>query len=127
MSIEWDGLNRRRFIRTKHPFTIHIYSQQEEAISTYTEDISEGGVKISIREQLPIARVVNLEIYLEAKPIICKGKIIWTGTRKSDYLESAVFFDTGIEFSELGENERIVIRNRVEELEKERKSKEEKK
>lgn len=75
---EWNGLNRRRFIRVKYPFTIHIYPSQDKPISAYTEDISEEGVGVTLKQELAVSSKVGLEIYLEPEPVTCRGEIVWT-------------------------------------------------
>jgi c-di-GMP-binding flagellar brake protein YcgR len=120
-----NGVNRRRFIRIDFPFTIHISPSEEEAVSTYTEDISEGGVKVFIAEKLKTSSIVILAIYLKPKPIVCKGKVVWAKKRVSDFIEGEVFFDTGIEFYEIKEEDKLLIQDRVAELEKEKESGEE--
>lgn len=119
-----DDVNRRRFIRVDFPFTIHITPSEDEAVSTYTEDISEGGVKVFIAEKLKTSSIVILAIYLEPRPIVCKGRVIWAKKRVSDFIEGEVFFDTGIEFYEIKEEDKLLIKDRVAELEKERESRE---
>ncbi|MBU2265893.1 MAG: PilZ domain-containing protein, partial [Candidatus Omnitrophica bacterium] len=96
--MQWDGLNRRRFVRVQYPFTVHIYLPDRPPISTYTEDVSEGGIKVTVRENIPLEVSVDLEIYLRSEPIICKGKVTWVGERISQYLEGVKLYDTGFEF-----------------------------
>ena len=116
-----DSVDRRRFIRVEFPFTIHIYQSKQLAISAYTEDISEGGVKVTIKESLPVGAAVELEVYVHEKPIVCKGKIIWLQQRASNYFEDEKFFDTGIEFQQLAKNDQEVIGHHVQIIQKMRK------
>ena len=114
--MQWDGINRRRFIRLQYPFTIHIYLPGKPAISTYTEDISTGGVKVTTNENIPPAVLLGLEIYLRAEPVICKGKIQWVQERTSRYLEGVKLYDAGIEFSDVKPADKEIIKEQVEEL-----------
>lgn len=113
-----DFVDRRRFIRVEFPFTIHIYQPQKFAISAYTEDISEGGVKVTVKEQLAVGAMVDLELFVREEPIVCKGKIIWLQSRSSDYLEDEKFFDTGIEFHQLTRSDQEVIAHHVQAIQK---------
>jgi c-di-GMP-binding flagellar brake protein YcgR len=122
--MEKNGINRRRFIRVDFPFTIHINPPDENIISTYTEDISEGGVKVFIAEKLSTSSMVLLAIYVKPEPVVCKGKVVWAKRRSSEFIEGEIFFDTGIEFCEIKEADKLLIKNKVAELEEERKLKE---
>ncbi len=121
--MEKDELNKRRFIRVNFPFTIHINPSDGVPISTYTEDISEGGVKVFIAEKLKTSSIVILAIYLGSEPVACKGKVVWARRRTSEFIDGETFFDTGIEFQEIKEKDRLLLKEKVAELEKERQSK----
>lgn len=123
--MSWDKIDRRRFIRIKFPFTIHIYSPGEPPISAYTEDISMGGIKVTVRQELRVSSLVNLEIYLKLRSIDCKGKIIWVNERKSEYLEGECFYDAGMELQDLKPEDKEAIKERLEMIIGERKEKEE--
>ena len=115
----WDSINRRRFVRIIFPFTTHIYPSQKEAITTYTENISIGGIKVTIKRELAVSSIVDLKVYLRKEPITCKGKIAWVKKRESEYLEEDnVFFDIGIEFQDIKEEDKIIIKDRIDELRK---------
>ena len=112
--MNWDGRENRRFIRVTFPYTIIIRSPLSHAISTYTENISEGGVRVVITEELPLASQAELEIYLGNDPVSCQGKIVWVKGRESLVLEDIIVFDTGIEFCEVNSLSRDKIRAHVE-------------
>ncbi|MBN3040240.1 MAG: PilZ domain-containing protein [Candidatus Omnitrophica bacterium] len=111
-----DSINRRRFIRIKFPFTIHLYIPEMMAISAYTEDISEGGVKVTIKEELKVSTETELEIYIQQEPINCRGKVIWVKQRDSKFVEDEVFFDTGIEFKNITDSEIESIKHHLKAL-----------
>ncbi len=106
--MEWDGINRRRFIRRKFPYTVHLYREKEEPLSTYTEDISGYGIRIAIKRKLNIDEEVNLKIYLSSNPIECKGRVVWIKEKVNPMLEET-FFDTGIEFKYISEETKDYI------------------
>jgi len=112
----WDGVNRRRFIRVQYPFTVHIYLPGEQALSTYTEDISFGGIKVTMKQAIPKATLVELELYLRTDPIICKGKVSWVKQRQSQFLEDTIIHDLGIEFSKVKAGDKKSIKKHVEGL-----------
>ncbi len=119
----WDTINRRKFLRVRFPFTVHIYLSQGSPISAYTEDISEGGIKFTTRQEFKSSSLVNLEIYVKLRPVVCKGKIIWIKRRESEYLEDEIFFDVGVELQELKDEDRDAIKERLERVIEERKTK----
>ena len=116
----WDTINRRKFLRIKFPFTVHIYLSEESPISAYTEDISEGGIKFTTRQDLRSSSPVNLEIYVKLRPVVCKGEIVWIKKRKSEYLEGEIFFDVGVELQGLSAEDKDAIKERLEKITKER-------
>lgn len=112
-SIRWDNINRRRFIRVDYPFTIHIHTFEGPTYSAYTENVSAGGVMVTLMEELKEGAIVDLEIYTSLKTIGCKGKIIRIKKRESKYLECMLFYDTGIEFQDISEKDRGLIKSLV--------------
>lgn len=115
---EWDGLNRRRFMRVIFPYMIHMYLPKRDALSVYTEDLSEAGMRIVIKERMDIGSVVGLKIYVEPDPVVCKGKVIWAKDKENVMLKGIVFFDTGVKFCEIKEEKRQIIRKYIDELSK---------
>lgn len=96
-----DDVDRRRYIRIKFPFTVHIYTPEDCKISAYTENISPGGVMVTLMHELELAALAALKIYTREKAVDCRGKVAWVKKRESKYLEGKVFFDTGIEFEQI--------------------------
>ncbi|MDD3295735.1 MAG: PilZ domain-containing protein [Candidatus Omnitrophica bacterium] len=115
--MKWDGVNKRRFLRTKYPFTVHIQAPEKEAISAYTEDLSEGGLKVTLKARLDVSSLVGLEIFLEQEPVKCRSKVIWVKERSSEYLEGVILYDTGLEFFQLSSADKTAIREKVKEIE----------
>jgi len=116
--MNWDGRERRRAIRVKFPYTIIINTSGGDVVFTYTEDIGANGVKVVIRQRLEVNSPLELKIYIEEEPLLCKGRVAWVRERESRYLEGTVLFDTGIEFSQIGEEERALIKSCTEALAK---------
>ncbi|UCD15281.1 MAG: PilZ domain-containing protein [Candidatus Omnitrophota bacterium] len=107
--------NKRRFIRFNFPYTINIYPSRKKMISTYTENISEGGVNVVIKEKINPASIVRLQIYLKNAPLILKGKVVWVKEKENTLLEdeAVIYFNTGIEFQQLKKEEKKIIKNCV--------------
>ncbi len=111
-----DKIDRRRFVRIKFPFTIHLYPTGKLPISVYTENISAGGVKVTVRQEFKVSSLVDLEIYVKLRPVVCKGKVIWINRRESEFLEGETFFDVGMEFQGLKPEEKEAITERLDRI-----------
>ena len=116
--MKYDSVDKRRALRVVFPFTTHIYIFGKGPISTYTENISERGIRVIIREELKISSKVDLEIYIHDKPVCCKACIVWVKRKETEYIDGEVFFDIGMEFTKINQDDTLVIRERVKELEK---------
>lgn len=116
--MEWDLINRRRFIRIKFPFTLHLCVPEKFSISSYAENISEGGICTTIRDKVEASSDVNLEIYTEDRTLACVGKVAWIKERMSKYLEGEVFYDVGIEFRDIKDKDRQIIKDIVDNISK---------
>ena len=108
-----DDLDRRRYIRIKFPFTIHICTPEDCKISAYTENISPGGVMVTLMHELEPTTLTGLEIYTRQKAVSCQGKIAWVKKRESKYLVGRDFFDTGIEFKQINEKDCKLIQDQL--------------
>ena len=101
----WGGLNRRKFPRVNYPCLITLRHQDEkpEVILTHTENIGIGGVRVIIKRSLNLFAPIELELDLldTGNHIKCKGKIVWVIRRKSNEQKKPLFYDIGIEFSNL--------------------------
>ena len=118
----WEGLNRRKFPRADFPCKIVIFKKGErKKLSGHTENIGAGGVCVILKKGLDKFSLVDLSLYLkkDESPIECEGRAMWVVKRESE-------FDTGIEFINLKNPDRIKIERIVEEcLKKEQTSSQE--
>ncbi len=114
--MDFEGIEKRRFVRANFPCKIIIFTPPEHTILTHTENIGAGGIRVIIEEKIGVGEIVGLEIYLnETKnPISCKGRIVWVMEKQSLYRKNLLFFDTGIEFYEIKKENRETIKNLVE-------------
>ncbi|UCD15884.1 MAG: PilZ domain-containing protein, partial [Candidatus Omnitrophota bacterium] len=96
----------RKFVRVKFPCEICVDIPQNEVISTHTENISAGGIRVILEQKLQTAAIISLTIYkITENPIICKGRIVWIFTRRHPHNKDASLFDTGIEFCEIADED----------------------
>jgi len=107
----WKGMDRRRYPRANFPCLIRILQLGKgvEPILTHTEDISIGGVGVSIPEELELFEPIMIELDLidGEPPISCHGKVLWVVTSRSSDVKKKSFFDTGVEFIDMSLNARV--------------------
>ena len=110
----WDGNERRGRVRVSLPCRIIIYTPQAETIDTIINNICEGGVGLTLMKQLEDSSQVELKVYgVKEEAIICKGIVRWVKSIESSQRKGVYFFNTGIQFSEINENDVLAIRNLV--------------
>ena len=112
----YSGVEKRKFIRARFPCKILIYSFPEHAVSTHTENISAGGVRVIVGEKIETGKIVGIEIHLKENKIVCKGKIAWVVDKKSPYRRGIFYHDTGIEFFEINDQDRNMINMTIEKM-----------
>ncbi len=80
-----------------------IFGERLLVFNSYTENISEGGVKVFLEGKLHMSTIVDLELFLaeNESPIKCKGELIWVNEIISKETEKGLLFDTGIKFIEI--------------------------
>lgn len=116
---KWDGLNRRKFPRVVYPCLVVIQNNEEkDIILTHTENIGIGGVAVILKQNLKIFSHVELELDLLdlGNHIKCQGKVVWNVQRKSDAKNKPLFYDIGIEFEELENQEQARLESIVKRL-----------
>ena len=108
---QWDGLNRRKFPRVNYPCLIKIKSEtgKLDIILTHTENIGIGGVCLIVNREIKNFLPVEVEIDLmdTENHIKCQGRVVWSIQRKGDERKKPLFYDTGIEFNVIDENDRL--------------------
>ena len=119
---DWEGLNRRKFPRVNYPCLVVIRNNSEgdeknNVILTHTDNVGIGGVCVVLKQNVKMFSEVELELDLLdlGEHICCNGKVVWNVQRQSEAPEKPLFFDIGIEFTNIaGEDqkrlERIVER-----------------
>ena len=103
---------RRRFPRANFLCKVILRSSQKEFL-THTQNISIGGVRILLFEDLKVKNEVELIIFASRR-LEVSGRIIWS--LEIDKKEDESLFDIGIEFLNLEEPDRKFLEELVEEL-----------
>lgn len=109
--MSWQGIDRRRFPRANYPCKVVVLrSDLRRTFSTHTENISIGGIRVVLSKELPKFCPVQILLYLKDKrsPIECNARIFWAVPRDAN-------FDTGIEFIDIKETDRLRIERVVQE------------
>ena len=116
----WEGLNRRKFPRASFPCLIKIMDNEKpgEFLLTHTENISIGGASVIIRKALSLFEVVGLEIDLmDGEDLVaCKAKVMWVVRRKAIEEHKPSFYDLGLEFLDIQDEQRARVGRSVEHL-----------
>ena len=101
----WFGRERRRYVRVNKPIKVRIHTDKFSLL-THTENFALGGVSVIIDQQLSAGEIVNLEVFLGSDTFKCRGKIAWSLKVSGKDYESAVLYETGIEFLDLTDEDR---------------------
>ncbi len=111
----WDGMEKRRFVRANIPCKIIIYSPAEHTITTQTENIGVGGLRVIIKEKLEITSISSLELFLNDKLITCRGRVVWA-LKNLPSSRDANMYDTGFEFCDINQDDRESVSEFVESI-----------
>lgn len=119
--MSWDGRNRRRFPRVLYPCLIKMRGadDKKDLMLTHTENISIGGVRLILKNKVPMAALLDIEIDLmdASEHLSCLGKVVWSEQRSSSEAVKPGFFDIGIEFMGVGEADRkrleVIVRHNL--------------
>lgn len=117
----WDGLDRRKFPRVKYPCLVIIKNGdggEKEVILSHTENIGIGGVCVILKKNIKMFTQVEIELDLldMGDHIKCNGKIVWNVQRKSDAKKKPLFYDVGVEFESLPDEDKTRIEDVVSRL-----------
>ena len=107
----WQGIDRRRFPRADYACKIVVLrTDLRQTFSTHTENIGTGGICVVLAKELPKFCPVEILLYLKdgGGSVECNGRIVWA-------IQTDKVFDTGIEFLDLTETDRLRIERVVEE------------
>ena len=96
----WDGMNWRKFPRIKGKIKADILlGGQNECVTSFTENVGNGGVCVIIDRKLDRFDKVKLKLAIDdgLSPVECDGSVVWT-IEKRKFGENAPNYDVGIEF-----------------------------
>ena len=107
--MSWEGTDRRKFPRVMYPCMVKVASSDgtKETILTHTENIGQGGLCVTLKNGIKLFTPVETEVDLLSidKHIYPKGKVVWNVRRKAVEEVKPMFYDIGIEFTEISKQE----------------------
>jgi Tfp pilus assembly protein PilZ len=112
--MSWEGTDRRKFPRVMYPCMVKVISSDgtEQQLLTHTENIGQGGLSVTIKNEIKLFTPVTMEVDLLDinEHIYPKGKVVWNVRRKSIEEHKPLFYDIGIEFSEISKKDHDHLR-----------------
>ena len=109
---DYSGPDRRRYVRIRA--TIIEYApigKDSPSVTSFTENISAGGVCIFCPHDLGVGDVISMRIFIpyDHDPVVVRGKIVWHS--ESPFLErrESKSYDVGVEFCEMKDEDRYSI------------------
>ena len=106
---KWDGMNRRKFPRVNYPCLVTIRDGQEtsDTMLTHTENVGIGGVCVILKKYIKIFCPIDIELDLMdmGDHIQCQGRVVWNVQRKADAPAKPLFYDIGIEFQNISQQD----------------------
>ena len=116
----WEGLDRRKFPRVMYPCLVKVISSNgtQEAILTHTENIGLGGLCVTLKNEIKLFTNVEMEVDMLdlSEHIKPKGKVVWSVRRKPIEQIKPMFFDIGIEFTEIAKRDLERLRENLQRL-----------
>lgn len=102
---------RRAFPRANLKYDINVVCTGEVIegtpkayiFHTYTENISEGGIKLILEKEIAVGSSIELELFISGKeslPIKCTGVIVWNKRANPEGTKPDLFH-TGIRITDL--------------------------
>jgi hypothetical protein len=78
------------------------YAERLLVFNTHTEDLSEGGMKVILEQNMHIPTPVNIELFLgpDKAPFVCKGEVLWV-KEVGPLGAPPRMYETGIKFTGL--------------------------
>jgi c-di-GMP-binding flagellar brake protein YcgR len=100
----WQGENRRKSPRVHYSCLIVLKNKdsQEQPIMVETENISAGGIAVTSKKAIPQESLLDVTLDVGIKgQIKFVGKVIWSIQRKEDAEHKPSFYDIGVSFAEM--------------------------
>ena len=116
----WEGMDRRKFPRVIYPCLVKVITPEGEqpAVLTHTENIGMGGICVILKNAIKLFTPVEMEVDLLDidEHIKSRGKVVWSVRRKSLEEVKPMFYDIGIEFTEMPKNDQDRLRANLQRL-----------
>ncbi|VAX37500.1 hypothetical protein MNBD_UNCLBAC01-557 [hydrothermal vent metagenome] len=114
----WESLNRRKFPRVNYPCLVIIRKEEDDeqnVILTHTENVGVGGVCVILKKDVKRFTKVDLELDLLdlENHIKCQGKVVWNVQRKGHEEKKPAFYDIGIEFDFINDDDQVRLQEIV--------------
>lgn len=93
-------------------------SPNQQPMLTHTENIGLGGFCATLKNEIKLFTPVEMEIDLVGidEHIFPKGKVVWNVRRKSIEEIKPMFYDIGIEFTEMSKRDQERLRETLQQL-----------
>ncbi|MFH1768007.1 MAG: PilZ domain-containing protein [Candidatus Omnitrophota bacterium] len=109
--MEWNSQEKRKSPRLEFPCKITIFNKKQ-MLSSHTEDISRGGMKVILEEKIDVSTDVHIDIFLtKDKHIQCSGKVKWV--KDIGIAVQPNMFETGIAFDKVSEISNLYIEDLI--------------
>jgi len=113
----WGGIDRRKFPRANYPCILTVKRKdQQDMLSTQTENIGIGGICVILPKDLGIFAPVEIRLdLLDGQAAVdCDGTVAWVIASKED--KKAESFDTGLEFTNLKRKDALRITDIIDKI-----------
>ena len=118
--MSWEGMDRRKFPRVMYPCMVKVISSDGPPLQflTHTENIGLGGLCVTLKNEIKLFTAVEMEIDLLdiGEHITAKGKVVWNVRRKPVEKIKPMFYDIGIEFTEISKRDQGFLRDTLQVL-----------
>ena len=107
----WDGCDKRRFPRLNLRCEVQVVADEKSPIlKTQTENLGIGGICVILDKQFERFSKCRLKIEFDEKKSVieCAGKVVWM-VKTKDVKSRRVRYDTGIEFTDIKDDDREKI------------------
>jgi len=115
----WSGTDIRKGARIAFECLVIVKKKETSIVfRTHTENVSNEGVCVILEKGLLKNTPVEIELFLpdDPIPVTCGGRIAWSARRGEYVNRKPLQFDTGIEFIDIGEEDKAHLRRIVTEL-----------
>ena len=112
--------DQRKFPRVNYPCSITVWREDGsiDVVMANTANISVGGICVYFNEALILGTPLEIKIdnFFEGGPLKCKGKVVRCQPDKTHKSEWQKYYELGIEFLEMGQDQHKYLAGFVERL-----------